>query len=242
MRFFAIDGLAAAGARQAVAPLRRLYRRVSAIVRENRAVALSGDAARFLAAQSQRVAAVRALANLDPAGALDELLDAARLRTYPRDSALSLRLNEGAYELRRLAITGLGYSRSAAATRYLLDGGAVGDRDFRIRASAVRALGVLGEVAALNALVAALEDPSAEVRWIAATVLGRMGDRRAGDSLLSALSDPHPRVRRQAVLSLGYLRVRPAMRQIAALAEGDDSEAVRAAARSVLGLLSRDGH
>ena len=56
------------------------------------------------------------------------------------------------------------------------------------------------------ALVAALKDPSPEVRRAAAQSLGQIGDRRATSGLLGVLGDDDPGVRTQAIEALGELQ------------------------------------
>jgi HEAT repeat protein len=57
----------------------------------------------------------------------------------------------------------------------------LGDRvqGARLRGYVAEALGYLGDVTAVGALIRALSDPSAEVRYWAAFALGQIGDRRA---------------------------------------------------------------
>ncbi|MDP6068019.1 MAG: HEAT repeat domain-containing protein [Alphaproteobacteria bacterium] len=240
VQFFAIEALAEAGDERAAQPLRQLYRRATVSSRTSLELAKQGRPAAYLAEQSLRLEAIRVLASLDAAGSLAEFLDAAAVAMFDRSSGLGLRLNEGSYQLRRMAIAGLGYSGALRATRFLL-AGPIDDGDFRLRAAAARALGVLGHDQASDALAALLGDVSAEVRWVAARVLGRLKRPAAGAGLVAALDDRHPEVRRQAVLSLGYLADPAACERIAGLEQGDPDEAVRNAARATAGILCRGG-
>jgi hypothetical protein len=72
------------------------------------------------------------------------------------------------------------------------------------RTGAAHALAVLGSEAkdALPELVAALQDPSAEVRWAAAQALGRIG-APAVPVLLTTLTNQDPSLRQLAIHSLG---------------------------------------
>ncbi|MDP6344972.1 MAG: HEAT repeat domain-containing protein, partial [Alphaproteobacteria bacterium] len=239
VRFFAVDALATANDRRAAEPLRRLYRRASAAAELPDGRAGRPAITAFLASQSLRLAVIRALITLDPGGSVAEFLDAAAPMERPRTSAVGLRLNEGIYELRRAAIVGLGYSRTATASRYLADGGILADRDFRLRATALRALGVLRQPASAPAVVALLDDGVAEARWVAAKVLGRLGNTDAANDLRLRLGDPHPEVRRQAALSLGFLGDRQACPELAGLVGDDPAKQVREAAQATRSHLCR---
>jgi len=59
----------------------------------------------------------------------------------------------------------------------------LGDRDSRIRAAPVRALGVLGLADTATILRPLLADKAAEVRWENAFVLGRLKERQAAGPL-----------------------------------------------------------
>jgi HEAT repeat protein len=80
-----------------------------------------------------------------------------------------------------------------------------GDGDEHVREEAARALGRLGEVAALEPLVAALRDPGDHVREEAAAALGALGDLRADAALRGAVDDRHVMVRRAATEALSRL-------------------------------------
>jgi len=238
VRFHAIQGLAQAGDARAVAPLMALYRELAGRGAGLGEAQILADPIPYLADLSLRFEIVRAVAALDAPAALPVLLDAALRRDFPPDSAVALRLNEGVYELRRAAIHGLGYSESPRAARFIA-AGPLEDGDFRLRAAAVRALGVLGRADVVRALIPRLRDAKAEVRWEAAFVLGRLGDASAAQPLQERLSDDHPEVRRQALLGLGYLGAAAAEQAIVALAAGDPEAKVRAAAQATLAMLRR---
>jgi len=71
-----------------------------------------------------------------------------------------------------------------------------------IRTHACRLLAAIGGEQATRLLVAALDDPAAEVRTCAADGLGRLGYWAAGTDLARLLRDPSWDVRRAAALSL----------------------------------------
>ncbi len=240
VRFHAIQGLAQAGDPRAVEPLTALYQRLADRHAGLDVARILADPIPYLSALSLRFEIVRALTILDAPEARSVLLDAARPRDLPRDSSLALRLTEGVYELRRAAIHGLGYSESSQAARFIA-AGPLEDRDFRLRAAAVRALGVLGQADVVAALIPRLGDEKAEVRWETAFVLGRLGDQGAVQPLLGRLSDDHPEVRKQALLSLGYLGAVEAAAAIEAVLANDEEAQVRDAAQAALAMLRKRG-
>jgi HEAT repeat protein len=240
VQFHAVQGLAEAADPRAVAPLMELYRRLAERQAAVGLPEIRADPLPYLADLSLRFEIVRTLTALDAPAAGEVLLEAAQALEFPADSAVTLRLNEGAYELRRAAIHGLGYSKSPEAARFLA-GEPLDDDDFRLRAAAVRALGVLGQAEAAAALAPRLADEVAEVRWEAALVLGRLGDRSAAPALRGRLSDVHPEVRKQAVLSLGYLGAAESAAAIEAVRAGDEEAQVREAARAALAMLGKGG-
>jgi HEAT repeat protein len=99
---------------------------------------------------------------------------------------------------------------------------------------AARALGKLGDVRAVEPLLAALRDEDVEIRGFAASALGGCGDARAVEPLIGALRDDHEAVRRMAASALGRLGdVRAVEPLIDALR--DDHELVREFAAIALG-------
>ena len=79
------------------------------------------------------------------------------------------------------------------------------DAEARVRRRAALALGRVGLVEAVPALVARLADEEPEVRQMAAFALGLLRDGRARDPLLAALNDPVPIVQASAAEALGLL-------------------------------------
>jgi HEAT repeat protein len=84
-----------------------------------------------------------------------------------------------------------------------------------------------------TALVAALEDPEAEVRARAAKAIGRSGDASTAPPLVKALSDPVWFVRLQAARAIGVLAYGRAVRSLVSTMT-DESWQVRAAAAAAL--------
>jgi hypothetical protein len=233
VQYYAVRGLAAAEDPRAAAPLRVLHARLAA-----RQAAEAETSPGFLADLSLRIEIATALIDLDAPGSYALFREALAPRAFVRDSALGLRLNEGFYELRRAATVGLGYSRNAEAAAVLAQG-PLADGDFRLRAAAVRALGVLGAPGTLALLLPRLDDESPEVRWEAAFVLARLGQPEAVPALVARLDDAHAEVRRQSALALGMLGARSARERIAALAAGDPDARTRGGAAAALAQLSR---
>jgi len=232
-RALAIDGLRALGDPEAAEPIIELCNAIEARWRGADLMASPEDALNDLALEE---AALRALVDLDPVAAGPAFAAAAARRALPRDSQAALLLAEAVYQLRRTALRGLGYSAAPEAFDDLA--AASQDADARLRAVAVRSLGVLGQDGTTARLLPRLADEAAEVRWMAAEVLGRIKDQSAAPALLAALGDSVSEVRRQAALALGYLDARAARADLAALAESDPDEKVRAAARYAAGLLA----
>ena len=59
-----------------------------------------------------------------------------------------------------------------------------------VRQAAAKTLGQLGELCAVEPLIATLRDQDSSVRQAAAAALGQLGDPRAARLLLSILEDP----------------------------------------------------
>ncbi len=241
IRYVATEALTERGDARAAPALRELYRRETRVAKQLRADALAGRPGDYLAAQSLRLAALRALIELDAPGSAPVFADALREPLAARESAVALRVNEGLHELRRSALVGLGYARSAPALDSLLTSGFLDSDDFRLRATAVRALGIGGWSAAAPAVAARLVDEVAEVRWTAALVLGRLRSRAALTGLRAALGDPHPEVRRQSALALGFLADEGALAKLRSLVRNDADREVRMAAQASVNLLDRSG-
>lgn len=239
VRYYAVRSLAEANDIRAAEPLRTLYRRLAAKHATESPGTIPFPTAGPLLDLSLQVEIVTTLIDLDAPGSLALFSNALGAREYPRYSAVGLRLNQEIYELRRAATVGLGYSKSTAAGPLLVNGPLI-DRDPRLRAAAVRALGVLGTAlgrSPLDALLPRLSDDSPEVRWETAFVLGRTGAKAAAAPLVQRLADDHAEVRRQAALSLGMLGALEARGVLAAMAESDPDQRTRAAAAAALSVL-----
>ncbi|RMD63298.1 MAG: hypothetical protein D6826_05345, partial [Alphaproteobacteria bacterium] len=237
VRLFAVQALGDLGRTEAAGPLTEFALAIDRRIANLSEPELLADVYEASAEIGLETAALRVLTALDPVTATPALVQAARARPLARDSAAGLRLAQAIFERRRIALYGLGYTGAAEAFTVVRGDDGLGDPDPRLRAVAVRSLGVLGMAGAVDLAVARLRDPSAEVRWTAASVLGRLADRAAVAPLSAALGDPVAEVRRQAALGLGYLGDERARAALEAAAAGDADDAVRAAAAYALTLL-----
>lgn len=109
------------------------------------------------------------------------------------------------------------------------------DPEFRVRASAGRAIGRLGLRDALPELIGALADPDSSVRIVAAAALWRLPDSSAVPGLIVGLRDPDSSVREWCALAVGVTGDQRAAAPLAeALADPAPNvrlEAVRSLAR-----------
>lgn len=107
--------------------------------------------------------------------------------------------------VREMATWALSRARQTpAATAALMK--AVRDRDVKVQATAIWALGNVGDDAAIEALVGALGNPDASVREVAAWAIGSCDPKQAPAALVSALSDANPRVRQSVAWALHNIR------------------------------------
>lgn len=238
VRFFAVNSLRELGQAQAVEPLARLSLSLAGRLAARPVAEMLSNPAESLADLGLQEAIVRTLVELGPGQSLQVLLAAARARDVPAGSSTGLKLLEAFYQQRRAALYGLGYTQSPTAMRALREV-VLGDPDFRLRALAVRSIGVLGFGESASLAGKMLSDSSPEVRWTAASVLGRLHDHTSEAPLRVALGDEHAQVRKQAALGLGYLHATSAIGDLKALANKDSSEQVRKAAAYAISLLVR---
>ncbi|MEX2649549.1 MAG: HEAT repeat domain-containing protein [Alphaproteobacteria bacterium] len=104
----------------------------------------------------------------------------------------------GSFIDRIVELVGAVYGAEALAAA-LIDG------DARLRPTAARVLGDLGDAKAVPALLDALTDGDGQVRWQAAWSLGRVGDDGAIEPLIEALGDRDGDVRWFAAWSLAEI-------------------------------------
>lgn len=116
---------------------------------------------------------------------------------------------------------------------------AMHDSDRCVRRVAASFLGRVEHPSAVSALLAALDDPSAETRYVAAIGLG-VADEPPGalQPLVRRLRDESAAVRRVAAWALGALENRDALLPLIDLLERDSDARVRQAAAWAIGEIS----
>ena len=107
------------------------------------------------------------------------------------------------------------------------------DEDDGLRAGAVELIGWSGDAGDAELLVAAVADPSAEVRARAAAALGRLAETEGAAALANALDDRIYFVRLHAARALGQVGERAAVDRLLLQARDDRFEAARAAAEAL---------
>jgi hypothetical protein len=108
-----------------------------------------------------------------------------------------------------------------------------GHPSFRLRATAISLLGLVGGTADSPLAVECLSDPSADVRAAAAGALARIGGPAAESALCTALEDRIPFVRAEAAVALGAIGSRTPLPRLLEMARTDAFRPARAAAQAV---------
>ena len=238
VQYMALDGLQKIRYGAAIGPVSQLSLGISQRISGLDADGLARDFARVLAALSVQVEALRTISELDAPAGLEALLSAASARTSPLPrTSIGFKIAEGLYETRRMALYGLGYTKSRRALDLLAGTSGIGDDDARLRAVAVRSIGVLGFGGSPAVIKPLLADRDRDVRIMAVRVLGLLKARKYAPQISVLAGDKMSGVRRQAALSLGYLKAVQARAVLEKLAQDDPVKAVRAAAKYALGLL-----
>ena len=202
---------------------RRWWRRLNAAI--NLGIIQSGDAVPALLGavrdpvEDVRLAAVRALGELNEPRGLHVLLDALENESHWTGSSMvevlvnmgpgigpeivsRLESTTNTRALRLYAqLCGLLGVHAALGSLFLT----LGHPDGQVRASAAEALGRIGDPSAVESLIISLGDESREVRAEAARSLGALGGLQAIEELERALSDEDWRVRHNAASSLYQL-------------------------------------
>ena len=237
VQFYAIRGLRELGQSATAGDLSRLYQTLAEGLSNRSSASLKADAPAVLTALGLQVEILRALTELDARSGAGAFVDGARSPEIPRDSQIALRIAEGFYERRRMALHGLGYSASRDAVEVLEGRDGLGHADPRLRAVSVRSLAVLNAAGTVEKLLPVLRDPVPEVRWTAAMALGRLASADAVEPLVELLADEFGEVRRQAALALGYIGEPEATVPLARLAINEPVASVREAALYAMDLL-----
>ena len=111
--------------------------------------------------------------------------------------------------------------------------GLLHDSNPAVRASAARAIGLIGDPAALPGLMQGLTDPDALAGQRIAEAIGRIGDRSVSADLLNVLASAPTAERTRAALALGMLKSPEAVPGLAALLSAGDPNAQRVAAEAL---------
>ena len=106
------------------------------------------------------------------------------------------------WKVRDMAAWALGDGDAGARAVDALRASLKSDANERVRATSAWALGNLGDDASVDALVAALADPSLDVRERAAWAIGNSSPSKAPRALVALLGDKEPRVRKLAAWAL----------------------------------------
>jgi HEAT repeat protein len=116
------------------------------------------------------------------------------------------------------------------------------DSDSSVRKSAASALGAMGSLEALPALLEAFRsDTDSDVRWSTAIALGAIGSIEALPSLVQALRiDINPDIRRSAAIALGAIGSPEAIPFLIQALENDKNCDVRGGAAEALGKIGDD--
>jgi len=171
---------------------------------------------------------LKTIIRLDPSLGEQLYSRSAKPRLVPRSSAAHLKIAQGFYEARWQSLYGLGYTGTDKAGVIIT--AALTDPDARIRAVAIRSLGVLENSNYVDSVQTMLFDDVAEVRWMAARVLGRLDATDSIGALIETLNDTSAQVRLESVLSLGYLNAQAAKQKLSELAQNDPDPRVNEAA------------
>jgi len=111
--------------------------------------------------------------------------------------------------------------------------GLLQDGDPAVRASAARAIGLIGDPAALPGLMQALADSDALTGQRIAEAIGRIGDRSVSADLLTILNSAPAAERAVAARALGLLQSAEAVPGLAVLLSAGDPAAQRVAAEAL---------
>lgn len=115
------------------------------------------------------------------------------------------------------------------------------EKDQKARWAAANSLGKLRSPAAVDALIALLDDPFNDLRQAAVEALGRIGDPRATESLAKTVgNDKDPVVRELAAQSLGALKNPAAIEVLVQALSDPEPKVARFAWSSILAVADKD--
>lgn len=113
-------------------------------------------------------------------------------------------------------------------------------QDAGLRASAARAIGLIGDAAAAPILLARLSDPDLLAGDRAAEALGRLGDTSVEPALLNALESGDETVAARTAKALGLLRSEAAVAPLGAMLRSGEPLVARNAAEALAAISSSD--
>ncbi len=227
---FAINGIRKNKFKASTFPLNKLFKSL-----HNRLWSLDTEeilnnhlfAAKVLKIQTMIVGTLN---EIDPVNSVDTFSLGSQPKRITSHSAHSFKINDLIYELRRISIIALGYTANPDSVKFVIDNKYTHDPDSRIRAAAIRTLGVLQDLSSINYIIDGLTDDSYLVRLQSAIVLGRLGADKAKAPLRLLLSDRHELVRWEAITALMYLKDEKSLNIVKTIRQTDPSRRVRIAA------------
>jgi HEAT repeat protein len=161
-----------------------------------------------------------------------------RDRIKPHETALRLALKSTMVIQRALSARALAFATDTDAAQLSLKGALSADDDAGVRAMAAASLGMMNDAASVEALLAALNDVSPDVRQSAIVALGQIRDERAGMPLLRVLRyETQHAVRIAAARTLAVLPLENMAEQIAAVMDSETDERVKWVLAETLRLL-----
>ena len=113
-------------------------------------------------------------------------------------------------------------------------------QDAGLRASAAKAMGLIGNPSAVPALLSHLSDSDVLAGDAVATAIGRLGDRSAMPALMDALGADDEATRARAAHALGALKVEQAVPQLGHMLLADGAMAARNAAGALAAIGTTD--
>jgi ATP-dependent Clp protease ATP-binding subunit ClpA/protein subunit release factor B len=169
---------------------------------------------------------VRELQSAHDEGTIDFAADALSALDLSGDETRNL-LRHRWLAVRRAAVLALGHAKTKRPDAAALVSEKLGDQNGLLRRDATRALGLIGDRAAIPQLEAALRDPKAFVRATAAEALAALGGRAALEPLGTRCHEERDRAARRAVIeAVGKL--------------GKDPGLARSALETLLGHVGRE--
>ncbi len=163
-----------------------------------------------------RKEAARALKKVGDERAVDALIDSLKYKSWHSDYTIL-------DDVREFSAEALGKIRDERAVNYLIES-LIEDPDEEVRLKAALALGEIGDSAAVDSLILALQDNDSTVRTASANALGMIGDKTAVPHLIQTLKDGDWQVRKFAAVSLGRMKDEKAIPILIEAMEDEDAD------------------